>query len=63
MPTALLNDPYTVDSPNPVPLPTSLVVKKGSKTCFFVVASIPVPVSVIASITCIPGVTPACLLV
>ena len=25
--------PYTVESPRPVPLPTSLVVKNGSKRC------------------------------
>ena len=25
--------PYTIDSPRPVPLPTGLVVKNGSKAC------------------------------
>ncbi|GBE34454.1 hypothetical protein BMS3Bbin06_00979 [bacterium BMS3Bbin06] len=37
--------PYTVGSPSPVPLPTSFVVKKGSKTRDFTSSSIPSPVS------------------
>src|SRR3989442_1185457 len=37
--------PYTVARPSPVPLPFSLVVKKGSKMWLFVWASMPVPVS------------------
>ena len=37
--------PNTVESPSPVPLPSSLVVKKGSKICALVSASMPEPVS------------------
>jgi hypothetical protein len=43
--------PYTTDSPRPVPLPTSLVVKKGSKIFAFTSSVMPVPVSLTASIT------------
>ena len=43
--------PYTVESPRPVPFPSSLVVKKGSKIRAFVSASMPVPVSLTASMT------------
>ena len=35
--------PYTVESPSPVPLPSALVVKKGSNRCDLVSASIPTP--------------------
>ena len=35
--------PYTVESPSPVPLPCSLVVKNGSKRCARVSASMPTP--------------------
>ncbi len=37
--------PYTIESPNPVPFPFSLVVKKGSKMRACVAASIPKPLS------------------
>ena len=37
--------PNTVESPRPVPLPTSLVVKKGSKIFSFTSGDMPVPVS------------------
>ena len=36
---------YTVDSPRPVPLSFSLVVKKGSKICSRTSSGMPVPVS------------------
>ena len=32
-PPACWTIPYTVDNPNPVPVPTGFVVKKGSKMC------------------------------
>ena len=50
-----LTIPYTVERPSPVPLPTSLVVKNGSKTWARVSSSIPVPVSVTASSAKRPG--------
>jgi len=37
--------PNTIDRPNPVPLPTSLVVKNGSKARSKTSGLIPVPVS------------------
>jgi hypothetical protein len=37
--------PYTVERPSPVPLPTSLVEKNGSKILSTMSAGIPVPVS------------------
>ena len=37
--------PYTIGSPRPVPLPTSLVVKNGSKTRFRISGGMPSPVS------------------
>jgi PAS domain S-box-containing protein len=43
--------PNTVERPSPVPLPSSFVVKKGSKIRSRVAASMPVPVSVTASMT------------
>ena len=43
--------PNTVESPRPVPLPGSLVVKKGSKILDRVAASMPTPVSVTESQT------------
>src|ERR671922_182384 len=52
--------PYTVDRPSPVPLPFSLVVKKGSKIRARVFASIPIPVSLTASSTYAPGTTGWC---
>jgi hypothetical protein len=48
---ALLTMPYTLDRPSPVPLPFSLVVKKGSKSYVLVCWSMPQPVSVTASWT------------
>src|SRR6185437_10331201 len=44
-PPLCLMMPYTVDNPNPVPLPCSLVVKNGSKIRASVSASIPQPLS------------------
>ena len=38
--------PYTIDSPSPVPLPTSFVVKNGSKIRAWVSRDMPWPVSV-----------------
>ncbi len=37
--------PSAAARPSPVPLPTGLVVKNGSKTCVWVAASMPMPVS------------------
>jgi hypothetical protein len=42
--------PRTVAKPRPVPLPVSFVVKKGSKMCSCIWASMPTPVSRTASI-------------
>src|SRR5437868_1636407 len=47
--------PYTVASPRPVPLPFSLVVKNGSNRWACVTGSMPVPVSLTASIVYLPG--------
>ena len=47
--------PYTVARPSPVPLPHSLVVKKGSKRWALTSGVIPQPVSAIASLTYRPG--------
>ena len=58
LPPLCLTIPYTVARPNPVPLPFSFVVKKGSKMCAKVSASIPTPVSLTASITCGPAAAP-----
>ena len=49
--------PYTVASPRPVPSPTALVVKKGSKMCSRVSLSMPVPVSLTIRAAYMPGVT------
>ena len=49
-PPLCLTMPYTVARPSPVPLPGSLVVKNGSKMRARVASSMPVPVSVTASI-------------
>ena len=43
--------PYTVARPSPVPRPTALVVKKGSKMCGRASSGIPMPVSVSMSET------------
>ena len=48
--------PCTVASPSPVPSPTSLVVKKGSKMRSSTPGSIPVPVSLTARRTYSPTV-------
>ena len=37
--------PYTVESPRPVPLPTALVVKNGSKIWAHTSGDMPLPVS------------------
>ncbi len=50
-PALCLTIPYTVESPRPVPLPTSLVVKNGSKMRACVSSSMPTPVSLTANIT------------
>ena len=50
--------PYTVDSPSPVPLPFSFVVKNGSKRCESVSSSIPTPVSATSSTAQVPGLRP-----
>ena len=49
LPATLRTIPYTVASPRPVPLPSCLVVKNGSKTRARVAASIPTPVSLTES--------------
>jgi len=36
---------YVIESPSPVPVPTSFVVKNGSKTRLAILAGIPGPVS------------------
>src|SRR3990172_614272 len=46
-PSCCLTIPYTVESPSPVPRPSPLVVKKGSKTRRCVATSIPTPLSAI----------------
>ena len=43
--------PYTVASPSPVPTPSPLVVKNGSKSRGLVSSFMPMPVSLTASIT------------
>ena len=49
--TALLDDPVHGRQPQPVPLPASLVVKKGSKIWRSVASSIPWPLSRTVSVT------------
>ena len=51
--------PYTIDRPSPVPRPTAFVVKNGSKMRAWVCASMPMPVSVTANRSVIPGVVGA----
>jgi hypothetical protein len=46
-----LTQPNTWLSPSPVPCPSLLVVKKGSKARAITSGDIPVPVSLTASIT------------
>ena len=43
--------PYTVESPSPVPLPTSLVVKNGSKILSMMSEGMPVPLSLTSTST------------
>ncbi len=43
-----------------MPLPGSFVVKNGSKIRAAVASSMPQPVSVTATMTCGPAVTPRC---
>ena len=50
-PPDCLTNPNTMLSPSPVPLPTSLVVKNGSKTRSISSGGIPEPVSLTAIIT------------
>jgi hypothetical protein len=50
-PPLCLTMPNTVESPSPVPLPTPLVVKNGSKTRAWVSAFIPTPESVTSRVT------------
>ena len=50
-PPDCLTMPKTVESPRPVPLPTSLVVKKGSKIFSMTSGGMPVPVSDTSTIT------------
>jgi hypothetical protein len=52
-----LAKPYTIDKPRPVPLPSGLVEKKGSKACAMTSGGMPLPVSLTAIITYWPGVT------
>src|ERR1035437_5628264 len=47
----LLTMPNTVESPNPVPRPEALVVKKGSNKRAWVASSIPPPLSLTAICT------------
>jgi hypothetical protein len=44
-PPVCLTMPYTVESPSPVPLPTSLVEKNGSKIFSISSGGTPTPVS------------------
>ncbi len=60
VPPLCVTIPKTVARPSPVPWPSGLVVKNGSKIRSRVAASIPIPVSLTASRTCGPGRTPTC---
>ena len=51
MPPLCRTMPYTVARPNPVPRPSSLVVKKGSNRCASTWSSMPMPVSLTESAT------------
>ena len=57
-PPLCLTIPYAVESPNPVPLPLSLVVKNGSKIFGITASLIPTPVSEMEIITNEPGCIP-----
>ena len=50
-PPDCLAKPKTMLSPRPVPFPTSLVVKKGSKACACTWGGMPTPLSVTAIMT------------
>ena len=50
-PPDCLTKPYTMLSPSPVPLPTSLVEKNGSNTLSRIAFGMPWPVSLTAIIT------------
>ena len=56
-PPDCLTKPYTIDRPSPVPRPSGLVVKNGSKACRITSGVMPVPVSVTSMRTYWPGVT------
>jgi hypothetical protein len=60
LPPLCLTIPCTVARPRPVPEPIGFVVKNGSKTRSRVMASMPTPVSLTASIACAPAVAPGC---
>ena len=53
-PPCVLTIPNAVESPNPVPLPISLVVKKGSKILLMISGEMPCPVSATVTTTCGP---------
>ena len=59
-PPLCLTMPYTVARPRPVPWPTPLVVKNGSKTWASTSSDIPQPVSVTDSMAYRPGFTSGC---
>ena len=50
-PPVCLTMPYTVERPSPVPLPTSLVEKNGSKILSMMSGGMPVPVSATSTST------------
>lgn len=50
--------PYNVDKPIPVPLPSLLVVKDGSKICSSISGSMPIPLSLKESCRYSPGWKP-----
>ncbi len=56
-PPDCLTKPYTIDSPSPLPLPSGLVEKKGSKACSRTSGVMPQPLSLTAIITYWPAAT------
>lgn len=54
-PSCCFTMPYTVGRPSPIPLPTSLVVKKGSNSLARFSSEIPTPVSVTVKRANLPG--------
>ena len=50
-----------VESPSPVPLPVSFVVKNGSKMRLMTSEGMPAPVSVTVSTTYLPGLASRCM--